>query len=477
MEKPGSKVAKKRIAVLLAFLCLCLLIACKSTPAEDIVINKGDAETNPSIQDMLKSSPAPVIPYEAPEYVFKEAEEIKGCIFSLDAVVDVPPIERYPITLIEKWSLSDESILSWAQYFAGPATLIQEREKTKDDYAREIAAQYAKLSGLEEQYERLNQNADTMELIEDTKAYIADLQEKHDNAPETAPHVAFKVEDYPKGQWFQFAADEGNMRFQTMRGGQGFVYWRDPSEGAYAESLYPEDERYAEAVDRKWKQCLEEEYTFPKEAAIAIAEEALVDLGLTELAVSATEKCCFFRDEQLLSKAWIVTCTRDNHGLLSYRLLSAGTYNTAQPVIGAPWAVEHAVFMIDDTGIRIFYTDGLGKETRILLKNVALLSFDKVLERIETTLRQIWTILEGSYVANFIIEVQTIELRSALISIKDERELGMSIPVWRIAYLRTTVGENGDVSFGTMHLTLNARDGSYIEPLIPTSQLASYGDS
>lgn len=453
------------------------MIACQPTPIQDIVINKGDAETNPSIQEMLASSPAPFTPYEAPAHVVREAEEIRGCVFSMNADVDVPQVEQYPVTLIEKWGLSDEEIVNWAQYFAGSAPLIQAKEKTKDDYAEEIAEQYERLSELEEQYERLNQDAATMELIEEGKAYIADLQEKHKNAPETAASLPFNIQDYPRDQWFSFAADEGRISFEATRGGQRFAFRRDPSEGAYVESIYPEDERHAEPSDRKWKKYLDEEYPFPKEAAIAVAEKALLDLGLTELAVSATEKSCFFRDEQLLSKTWVVTCTRNNHGLLSYRLLSARTFNTAKPVVGAPWAVEHAVFFIDETGIRSFYTDGLGREAQVLVDNVALLPFDKLLEHIETILRQIWTVPEGSNVANYIVEVQNIALRSSLISVRDERERGISIPVWHITYLLTDLSEIGDVRFETMHLTLDARDGAFIEPQMRTSDLASYEGS
>ncbi|MCL2671920.1 MAG: DUF6034 family protein [Clostridiales bacterium] len=483
----------KRVFIIATALLLLLgSFACQPTPEKDIIINKGDAnkfpvtgdigdgEKNPAIKALLQIESVPFAPYDAPKRVTREGEKRSGVTVRFDAEVDIPPVYGgYAVTLVEKRALSDETIRRWAQYIAGDTQLVKMLEKSKADYVEELKAIQETLAELQEQYDTAVKYAETapswmdqvQELegwIEDCKQGLADTQKKFNRAPDSAVSVPLDLNDYPRGEWFMFEKADGRGVFQTMRGGNCLAFWYSQTTSYQWESWF-QDLSSVPQEDRHWYNVLQEKFSFTKEQARAISDAALAEMGeLSEYVQTSFDKGLLIEHNRVQSQVWRVEYSRNNHGLPFYRqLITIEQNSSAPPVVGAPWEPEFIYFVVDENGIRYFTAWGLGTETMVLVDNVELLPFDSVLQRMESLLQQIYAVGTGGETE---VRIERIELRSALISLPNEMNRGISIPVWHFSGTNESNGVTLPFAF-----TIDARDGAYIEPSLPTTALASYG--
>ena len=480
MKKYISAIKLIGVITMLSF-CLAFL-ACQPTPQKDIVVNKGDSDKNPTIDAMLKSTSAPFVPYDAPKHIKREGEEKNSVTVSFDADIDIPTVRGgYAVTLIEKRQLSDETILRWARYLAGDAQLVKVKEKAKADYVSEMEAIQATIAELEKGRDDLiaagrgDDAVQWKELLANYRASLSELQAQFNKAPDTAVSVPLNLKDFAENEWVKFGVAGGRDSFNTMRKGNRFSYWKDYMAYGYIwESLHIWED------DFRRYDAMQEEFAFTKEQAQAVADKALREMGgFEEYTLPHIEKCLRVKYNKVISGMWLVTYSRDNHGLPSWRQMT-GERNFLflnPPVIGAPWELEHVYFYIDNSGILGFSADGLGTESMVLLENVELLPIDEVLQRITALLQQIYSSVNISHFHKVCVE--RLELRSALISLPNEKNRGISIPVWHFSgtirgFEKSDETQVFELSF---EFTVDARDGGYIEPIEPsvlTTVLASY---
>ena len=468
----------KRVFIMtLALLLIISGFACQPTPEKDIIVNRGDSDKNSTVEALLKSESVPFVPYNAPKHITQECEKKSGVTIHFDAKVDIPTVYGgYAVTLIEKRVLSDETIKRWAQYIVGNEQLLKVNKKGKADYVDELKALQEELAMLQEQYDTAVKNAwadqaqELEGMIDDRKQTLADTQEQFNRAPDSAVTAPLDLTDYPESNWFMFDAADGRGVFQTMRGGNTLMFWHKLGVGYQFESWYQILSNVPQE-DRHWYDALQENFAFTKEQALAVADAALEEMGeLSEFVPTGFDKGLLVERNTVLSRMWMVVYSRNNHGLPFYRQLMTEQNPSARPVVGAPWAPEFLYFVVDENGrILYFTTQGLGTESMVLVDNVELLPFDSVLQRISSLLQQIYAVGNGRE-DEVAVCIERIELRSALISLPNEENRGISVPVWHFSGTYQVPGATIPVAF-----TIDARDGSYIEPNIPTTELASYG--
>lgn len=456
---------KKLFCILIVLYLLFAHAACQPSPTEDIVINKGDGDVLGSV--------VPFVPYAAPARLVTKTEEKNNCTIQVDAEVIVPTVTSYPVKQLEKFEIDDETVLRWATLFVGDVPLFRNPVRAKPMIQEEIQM-YLEQMNAAKQAENLQEQVFLEQILDE-------LHAEFKSAPETAAPRPLTSADYKKGEriWFATAAwfETGNNNtpaFEYVKNGQEFHYWRDDWM-LYPNSFYPETEGLAGADDRKWKRHLDTDFEFTEQEAVALAKQTLLDMELTELSVDVAEKCCFIQNGNLASKGWLVYCTRSSGGLMAHFHSGASFIdNRARPVIGAPWDVERVLIGIDAEGIQYLWAVGLSQESGLLVSNTALLPFDALSAQMHALLWQLYGAGEQG-VGSCSVQVQKMELRVANISKKDDREHGLLIPIWYITYGLETFSSQGDVVYETLYLSLDARDGGYIEPQILTSAMASYG--
>ena len=300
---------------------------------------------------------------------------------------------------------------------------------------------------------------------------IKDLGEQYKTAPEVEAAEPVYLKGYPEKEWIMFDAAGGRGVFQTMRGGNTLYYWYSLYEGFQWESWF-EDLSIVPKEDKHWYKDLCEDFAFTSEQAVSAANKAIAEMGeLDEFVLTDIDKGLIILDEKIISRVWRVTYSRDNNGLPFFRELDIGMIprgSDGKPTVGSPWTTEFVYFIVDEAGIRYFSAQGLGTETMVLTENVGLLPFDAVTSRIDALLRQIYTTPQKDEQN---ICVTSIDLRSALISLPNEKDRGISIPVWHFT-VTVQSPEHGTQTFAHC---IDARDGAYIEPSVETKNLASYG--
>ena len=99
----------------------------------------------------------------------------------------------------------------------------------------------------------------------------------------------------------------------------------------------------------------------------------------------------------------------------------------------------------------------------MLYKNVALLPFDALLERIEKQLKYQHAYAQEG-ITDKMCRVTSIELLGSVIAEKDKAGFGLFIPSWRVEYALSYTEYGTEIVLDGNATYFNAIDGSYIEP-------------
>lgn len=449
---------KRCFNILLLLISVCFFFtACQPTPTEDVIVNQGDKEE-------LGSLVATFSPYAAPAHLTMDSTEKNGCIFSAEAEVIVPESAGYAVKLVERFKLDGETLLAWAKVLVGDVPLLRPAEKTKQDYQKDIQEYMGQLAAAAESGNTAEQ--------EYVNSILEGLQEKYQQAPEKSAIRPFSPADYTDGERMEIITEQSsNVIISCYKNGQEFYYRREGI-SIYPIGLYPAQESIVGENDRKWKRYLDAVFEYEQGAAILRANQILADMGLEQLTVSKIEKCCFIRNDALASVGWLAYCTRSSNGLNGHFQWQTEGSMGASPVIGAPWEPEYALLGVDAEGVAYMDAVGLGEEVQTLVSNTELLPFDKLCERARDLLLRMYPADEGE---RCLIRMEEMELSVALISKKDDSVHGLLIPIWYITYHYAYHSGNNNVTSETMYVSLDARDGAYIEPYMLTTQLSSYG--
>ena len=152
-------------------------------------------------------------------------------------------------------------------------------------------------------------------------------------------------------------------------------------------------------------------------------------------------------------------------GLPGIRTESFSMNDTMPPSIAAPWHAEWLRIYVDADGIAQVSWQNPSAFGAVLEEDAALLPFEQAVERAEQLLlyqhAQIPG-LEADGTGGVLqhVEVCRISLVRGCIQLRDERDVGQSVPLWRFDY----VYRYTDNAPQEMALYLDARTGAYVEP-------------
>ncbi|HML69189.1 MAG TPA: DUF6034 family protein [Clostridia bacterium] len=443
--------------IIAAVICLSILFSgCQATPETPPVIYQGNdyLGENPS-KETAKLDAADHLDYSV---------DMNGLEINFSADVFIPKIKFYSVTEIEKAVFSKDDITRYINYFAPKnAVLYQTNDLTK----RQVAAL---IVGLEE--------AGPDQIDQDlAESVISDLNALYETAPNEVNenNASFSLNDVGIGEYFSayaFINDDTYCHFGGALNGNSFSYNRNSYTVPTPQSIFSESD--PELSDYNGK------FPITEDAAIRIAKQVLIDLGIDNMEVSYAEKACayhYFKAHSVESKGWQVVFTRNSNGLPSIYLDGASLWNTSEsPALGSPWDQEVIFVTVDGEGVYSFDWRGAGKQKKVLVENADLLPLEDILKRAEKQLMY-QHLPQNNEKADFSITVKKISLDSALVNVANEANIGRMIPVWDF-YYDIVYKESESSSADSYVLTLNAIDGRYIEPRITktTIEQVSTGD-
>ena len=420
----------------IALLCLAaaLLPACQPTPEEEIVVQQGEAADAPAGPVLAELLPLP-------ERVDRPEQTLGGAAVTIAAQVIQPNAQACPVVEVRQTTFSRERLRELTERFCPGAELYHYWQPTQRELLEQRAAQ-------------LEYGDDS----EDSRIMLDWLDETIPTAPLTEERVPFDWSEELPATYAMVCAVRGPEEAVSSfhLGPQKFVYFRTRNHSVNPESIYTaqEFERFpAPSVG--------------KDEAQAAAEEVLAQLDLTDaMLLSKTERMVVMYANVPLRVGYMFTFTPGYGGLASVPPEGYTASETVPPSVVAPWDISWLYVFVDEEGIaQIGWSEPVAFG-EVLEEDAALLPFEQMLERAEQQLlyqhAQIPGLeTDGTDGVLQRVEVYRISLVRGCIQLRDERDVGQSVPLWRFDYLEH-YGEDADPLEHVLYL--DARTGAYVEP-------------
>lgn len=422
----------------IALLCLAaaLLPACQPTPEEEIVVQQGEAADAPAGPVLAELLPLP-------ERVDRPEQTLGGAAVTIAAQVIQPNAQACPVVEVRQTTFSRERLRELTERFCPGAELYHYWQPTQRELLEQRAALLEYGDG-----------------SEDAQIKLKWLDETIPTAPLTEERVPFDWSEELPATYAMVCAVRGPEEAVSSfhLGPQTFVYFRTRNHVVRPESIYTaqEFERFpAPSVG--------------KDEAQAAAEEVLAQLGLTDaMLLSKTERMVVRYGGVPLRVGYMFTFTPGYGGLASVPPEGYTASETVPPSVVAPWDISWLYVFVDEEGVaQIDWIEPVAFG-EVLEEDAALLPFEQMLERAEQQLLYLYAAdgLPGggqtdSGEIRTRIEVTRISLVRGCIQLRDEREVGQSVPLWRFDYLEH-YGEDADPLEHVLYL--DARTGAYVEP-------------
>ena len=421
-------------AVALLCLAAALLPACQPTPEEEIVVQQEEAADVPAGPVLAELLPLP-------ERVDRPEQTLGGAAVTIAAQVIQPNAQACPVVEVRQTTFSRERLRELTERFCPGAELYHYWQPTQRELLEQRAAQ-------------LEYGDDS----EDSRIMLDWFDETIPTAPLTEERVPFDWSEELPATYAMVCAVRGPEEAVSSfhLGPQKFVYFRTRNHVVYPESIYTaqEFERFpAPSVG--------------KDEAQAAAEEVLAQLGLTDaMLLSKTERMVVRYGGVPLRVGYMFTFTPGYGGLASVPPEGYTASETVPPSVVAPWDISWLYVFVDEEGIaQIDWIEPVAFG-EVLEEDAALLPFEQMLERAEQQLlyqhAQIPGLeTDGTDGVLQRVEVYRISLVRGCIQLRDERDVGQSVPLWRFDYLEH-YGEDADPLEHVLYL--DARTGAYAEP-------------
>ena len=419
---------RKRVFAI-ALLCFAIILfpACQPTPTEEVVVQQGES-TSASVGPVL----ADLLPL--PERVDRPERTlgIGGVAFAAE-VCPVVEVRQAPFTT--------ERLRALAEAFCPGAALYHSWEQTQEELLRQRAT-------------LLEYGGDS----EDAQIKLKWLDETIPTAPLTVEKVPFSWDEVPEETFLSVRALDGagqvSCAFQF--GAHVFVYFRDAELVLSSKALYTEQE-FAQFP----------EPDIAEDVALTEAKKILTILGLSpeDMQLVQTDRFVARYSTIPMCSGYEFSFAPVYAGLPGIRTESFSMNDTMPPSIAAPWHAEWLRIYVDADGIAQVSWQNPSAFGAVLEEDAALLPFEQAVERAEQLLLYQHAQIPGleadgtgGVLQN--VEVYRISLVRGCIQLRDERDVGQSVPLWRFDY----VYRYADNAPQEMALYLDARTGAYVEP-------------
>ena len=432
---------KHRFAWALLCLAAALLPACQPTPEEEIVVQQGEAADAPAGPVLAELLPLP-------ERVDRPEQTLGVGGVACAAEVAAPEAGACPVVEVRQAPFTAERLRALAETFCPGATLYHSWEPTQEELLEQRAA-------------LLEYGDDS----EDAQIKLKWLDETIPTAPLTVERHPFSWDEVPEETFLSVraldGADQVVCAFQF--GAQTFVYFRNPERIISPQTLFTEQEfaRFPEPA-------------ITEDTALAEAMEVLPLLGLSPEDMQVVKADGFVARYSTIpvGSGYEITFAPAYAKLPGIWAESYSLNDAVPPSIAAPWPAESLRIYVDVDGVAQVSWKNPSVFGAVLEQDAALLPFEQMLERAEQQLlyqhAQIPGLeTDGTDGVLQRVEVYRISLVRGCIQLRDERDVGQSVPLWRFDYVYRYT-DNAPLE---MALYLDARTGAYVEPRMDVAML------
>ncbi len=435
-------------------------------------------------------------PYEAADH-WTDTIERGALTVSADTDVTLPGVDQYPVTILEPVMLSQERIDEMVHYFVGDSKLFcYPSVFTKADYQEMlIEARRGQLTDGE------------YVVTEGTERYAKSLEEKVANAPEDSPRVYTDTTltydtdldgnvNYDAGASYVslgVECEDGNeatISAHNFTAGYGnstsFGFYR--MGGSTSESWYQECLTYGDESESGFDGYGEifDSIDLGINDARAQADKVISDLGIKDMALVNEEKAvlpslgdqygvCSNRPD---CGGYVFEYVRASGGIPGYQLTSFGTDGYDQePDYSPPFFQEMLTICVSEDGIEGFSWSGMAQVVETVSENVTLLPFadiqqalvDQIYYENAPKLEQFNESESADVLGEMAVKVDVLlaELRVGYISVKDNTQQAMLVPMWVFETTEThSYGDERGEPFASKTYQFNAIDGGVIMPSV-----------
>ncbi len=438
-------------------MALCLVIAaCQPTPENGAVNYRGvDFMESVAVADEF-------LPIDAPMHMEQSfTDSITGLAINLNADIGVPDVPTYSIAKVRKAEISSAELAETAEYLNSGAELVSDMVLTQAQWLEKITY-YKWYFG------------------ETDPSYIDAMVDQMNSAPKEYTPVRCTFDSFESGEYFSAYTIDADGRYAAYSGikdGNCFYYCRDVE--TYCAGL--------DTIDAEWEadkvNYYSGEWPIILDEAIVEAQKALHALGLHEIELVSYQKMCVFRFEIPCSKGWELVFTHSNNGLPNLyknEVVTFGGDGLPLPALCSPWGAERITVSVDENGVACIDADNIVDLVCEVARNAVLMEFHDVVALIVDHLSKAYFYLPER-MTDAAINIESMELCTALVAAKNEPSKGLLIPAWRVAFRceGNTLAYTDDL--GKYHTAepfsepqsryFNALDGNYIEPRITSDYL------
>ena len=443
---------KKAMSCLLA---AALLAACQPTPAEDIIVNRGDGALEEAIAATAVPSEQPLLPVdEVGERIERWTDElhIRGLTCTIDADIVLPDKQIFPVYRVRQRTLDAKTVTETLAPLLAGATGACETTRTREDVLLDLMlarkGSYAVYNGV-----------GVWEPYDGQEEDIARLEEELKNTPEET--FGPVPETVPLDTPYTYALpDGGRIRVRVSQDGLYATAY-----GAYS-GVQPESWVMAgEAYPGEPKGTTLQNVKLTQAEAEAMAQAFLEQAGLTYLGLAEAEKARILQDItfETLSEGWQLIYVRSDGGCIPvyyYNQQTGYLYQRSEDY--APrWYPEALRLYVDENGIQSFEWSRPLEIVETMNENVLLLEFDEIREQITQAIAHGYAYMSekmgGS--GNYAVTVNRIVLTNVLVPMRDTVEYQMLVPAWVVFY-------EEDLGLGEPlrdFIAVNAVDGSLVD--------------
>lgn len=439
---------KKLIVILCAAAAMFACLSCQPTPAEDVVVNRGESGTWGGAQPGDSAAPEAIPTADLqsiPQQLTLTEQPQKNVTVSIDAPVLLARDAAYPILEVLPYDTlhNPDFVNRVLQAVCPGGTVYEPWERTKAEVAEQLEAALA--------YHGQGGSVVDKDLLD--TVYIPMFEEEYQNAPETADKVRHDVASgFESGKYYFVERPDGGTARLQFRSGNSMDFMA-------TERMVFYNERFIREGDAPLA-----EPEISEEEAIRIGDEFLRGLGIECTALAGVEKGFSFYNYERQESIYLLNYLRKIGGAYSLDMERVDSWYYGpgydfSSVLGAPWRPESAYLAVSPDGVIYASFEGLSRTSQVLEEDSALCDFARITDRIVEQLGFNYAghRADGNELVNSHLQVKNIELIYALVCQKDRVDVGVYIPVWEITYYE-------DDGTTPQQLYLSALDGGTVEP-------------
>lgn len=513
--KRGVKLISSVLALLLLFCCF--TTACQPTPAKPVVVNKSGGITGAMVADPLP--PGAVKELDAPPH-WKETMTRKNGRMEINADADVIIPDRLsdtPVYKIEQTELTPERLQQLTRYFVGDSKLYKPLPMTSfeglinlqkiKDASGMYGRQYSE--ALKDMAEKLQQMIDTAPAAVEKTYTDLSFTQPYNSDYKVAMDAWFIEEGFdsilkPKGAKYVDVYAETGEEYEPMINAStcenftaipsrfsfaypgSFMTAGDIKEDILTHDMYKNPyytiqeplKTYLATVNQYYAELgnVMNAVTETPEQALATAQKAMDDLGMTDLNLDNIDKGVWLpRQPQEWDElstpvyeaqaGYSVVFTRSAGQLAGFRANGSGMSAEEMLTYTPPFLVEQLTVFVSNGKILQFDWRNMAKTTEMVAANTNLLPFDEIKERLADYMSYNFP-YTGMGNDSFSLDIVSVQLRCSQITAKDDPLKAWLVPSW-VFLIRQDYSDSQNTSTyisGDYPCEINALDGGIITP-------------